>query len=708
MAIHTQFRPHPIALALLALHGPIHAQTAPEQVTISSRPLPSPASVAGFGDTPLSRSPFQAVTLGNGTLADSGASSLADITRLDASIADAYNAPGYWSALTVRGFVLDNRFNFQRDGLAINAETAISLENKERIEVLKGTSGAQAGTSSPGGLANFVVKRPRGMDQAQVLIGWTDRGSIKAAADIERRLGEGDTGGLRLNAAVESLDPLTRGTRGERQLLAAAVRAKLGPGTLDGEIEWSHQSQPSVPAFSLLGSRLPPAADIDPRTNLNNQRWSLPVVFDGTTASLRWTQPLQPGWQLVAHAMSQQLRTDDRIAFPFGCSAEEAYDRYCSDGSMDLYDFRSEGEHRQTTAGALTLNGRFQLSSLANEFSTGLSWSQYNARLGRQAFNWAGVGQIDGSVQVDAQPDLTDENTNRSERSTELHLRDVISLTSNTRLWLGARHTQLSRDSVRTDGSRATRYDQRFTTPWLALSHQWNAATLLYASWGQGVESDVAPNRSRYTNAGEPLPAMKSEQSELGLKIDEATWAASFTAFDIRRPAAVDLGRCDDDGTCTRLVDGNARHRGVEASSDLRLGAVTLRASTQWLRAQREGASNATDNGLTPTNVAERSARLAVIWQVAAVPGLSTQASLSAEGPRYVLPDNSLRTPGWASTGLSARYTTQALGRAWLLRLGVDNLFDQRAWKESPYQFGHAYLYPLAPRTWRASIQATL
>ena len=153
MAIHTQFRPHPIALALLALHGPINAQTAPEQVTISSRPLPSPASVAGFGDTPLSRSPFQAVTLGNGTLADSGASSLADITRLDASIADAYNAPGYWSALTVRGFVLDNRFNFQRDGLAINAETAISLENKERIEVLKGTSGAQAGTSSPGGLA---------------------------------------------------------------------------------------------------------------------------------------------------------------------------------------------------------------------------------------------------------------------------------------------------------------------------------------------------------------------------------------------------------------------------------------------------------------------------------------------------------------------------------------------------------------------------
>ena len=60
----------------------------------------------------------------------------------------------------MRGFVLDNRFNFRRDGLPINAETSIPLDNKERIEILKGTSGIQAGTSAPGGLVNYVVKRP--------------------------------------------------------------------------------------------------------------------------------------------------------------------------------------------------------------------------------------------------------------------------------------------------------------------------------------------------------------------------------------------------------------------------------------------------------------------------------------------------------------------------------------------------------------------
>jgi iron complex outermembrane recepter protein len=30
---------------------------------------------------------------------------------------------------------------------------------------------------------------------------------------------------------------------------------------------------------------------------------------------------------------------------------------------------------------------------------------------------------------------------------------------------------------------------------------------------------------------------------------------------------------------------------------------------------------------------------------------------------------------------------------------GIDNLANRRAWRESPYQLGHAYLFPMAPRT---------
>lgn len=692
------------ALALAAVHATCAAQAA-EQVTITGKIETLPASIAGFGDAPLAQSPFQALSLSRSLLEDRGANALSALTRLDASIADAYNSPGYWSALTVRGYVLDNRYNYLRDGLPINAETAIALENKERVEVLKGISGVQAGTSSPGGVANLVVKRPRGQDLSAIFLGWSERGNFKAATDLERRFGDGDVFGLRLNAVAESLDPQVRDAKGQRHLLALAGSARpTADRRFDAEIEISHQSQPSMAGFSMLGDRVPSARDIDPRLNLNNQAWSKPVVFDGTTASLRWTETLNSDWQLQAQVMTQKLRTDDRIAFPFGCSAEGLWDRYCSDGSFDLYDYRSEGEKRDTTAGSLTLIGRAQWWGIEHQLSTGLQWSDFRLHPNEQIYQWAGVGQIDGSVQVDAPDPEPYTTAGRHERSTELHLRDHISLARATGLWVGVRHSRLERSSEAT----STDYRQSFTTPWLALSHQWANAVMVYGSWGQGVESDVAPNQpTKYTNAGQPLPALKSEQVELGIKLSQDDWNASLTAFDIRRPMAVDL--CDDTGdTCTRQIDGRAHHRGIEASGELKAGQLSLQGSAMWLRARREGATVEADNGRTPPNVSERNLRLGAGWQFTDLPGLSAQASIDHQGPRYVLPDNSASIPGWTTVGLAARYGSRAFGHDWTLRAGVDNLFDRRAWRESPFQFGHAYLYPLEPRTFRLSFSALL
>jgi iron complex outermembrane receptor protein len=41
-------------------------------------------------------------------------------------------------------------------------------------------------------------------------------------------------------------------------------------------------------------------------------------------------------------------------------------------------------------------------------------------------------------------------------------------------------------------------------------------------------------------------------------------------------------------------------------------------------------------------------------------------------------------------------------------RAGVENVFDRRAWRETPTQYGHVYLFPLAPRTWNASLRVDL
>jgi len=707
------------ALLLLSpLALPVQAQPT-QTITITGHAAPQAPSVAGFGNVALQRAPFAATVIDQQTLQDAGISSLGDITRLDAGITDAYNAPGYWNQLAVRGFTLDNRFNYRRDGLPVNAETVIGQANKQRLEVLKGSSGLQAGTSAPGGLVNLVVKRPR-EQVGEASLAWTQGGTVEAAIDIGERSRNGL--GWRVNIDGARLDPPTRSSRGQRWLAAAAVDARVGSHTVvEAEVEFSRQSQPSTPGMSLLGPRLPHAGEIDPRTNLNNQAWTLPVVMAGRTGSLRLTHTLADSAErqieLVIHAMRQRLDSDDRIAFPYGCSAEGNYDRYCADGSFDYYDFRSDAEQRTSDALKFELKGRARLAGITHDFNAGLLLTRYDARFGRQAFNYVGSGHIDAGSSVPADPALTDENTHRQERSTELHLQDRLPLGARWALWAGLRHSRLDRQSQRTDASRATHYAQSFTTPWLALSHAVGAQTQAYASLGEGIESDVAPNRARYANAGQALPALKSRQIELGLKHGSERFDARIAAFDIRRPATGDfhtddgaaaLDDCSNTDPCVRRSDGIARHLGVEAETEWRLGGLALRASAMLLRALRSGSTTASFNGLQPTNVPARSLKLQAAYNVTALPGLALVGFVSHEGQRMVLPDNSVATPGWTRIDLGARFTQRVGSQTLVWRLGIDNATDRRAWQEAPYQFGHAYLYPLAARTAHASLAMRL
>jgi iron complex outermembrane receptor protein len=185
-----------------------------------------------------------------------------------------------------------------------------------------------------------------------------------------------------------------------------------------------------------------------------------------------------------------------------------------------------------------------------------------------------------------------------------------------------------------------------------------------------------------------------------------------LTAFQIERPVYQDFGLCDDavPGSCERLADGQAVHRGIETNALARLGAWTLDGSAQWLHARLEDSRNPALDGSTPTNVPERSLRLRVGHDLAALPGLNTFAALTAESERNVLPGNDdLHIGGWARIDVGASYQQRLdSGGRLIWRAGVDNVADRRAWQESPYQFSHVYLYPMTARTWRLSLQADL
>ncbi len=670
------------------------------------------ADVTGFADIPLARSPFAATVIDARTMESISADRLADLYRFDASLSDAYNAVGYWDFVTIRGFVIDQVYNFRRDGMPISAETTLPLENKQRIEFLKGTSGIQAGTSSPGGLVNYAVKRPTHSDLRTLTLETTSYGGLLAHLDLGGRFGEQQRFGYRLNLVGQDIQSYVPQANGSRSLLALAVDWRATPDTLiEGEIELSRRKQPSVPGLSLLGNALPPA---DPFININSQPWSQANQFDNFSGSMAITQAINSQWRWQGVLASQRLKSNDYLAYPFGCydAGTDVYyaDRYCPNGDFDLYDFRSVDERRKTKSALLKLTGQANTGTVQHNLTFGFQGTRYSETGAPQADNNAavGTGNLFTLPALPQDPTYQDPYVTRTERGAEFFAFDAIEWTREFQTWVGLRHSQLNRDSIRTDGSRATRYRRNITTPWIAATWQLDAQKMVYASYGQGAESEVAPGRSRYTNAGQPLPTLKSQQAEIGIKSSSQQLNWNITAFNVIRPVSSDAGSCDLAGTCTRQIDGEAQHRGIELGASGTAGNWTLGASATWLRAVRQGSTiDPSLNGKRPTNVPETIVRANAAWRVPGVAGLSLLGTVSYEGNRTVLPDESVTLPAWTRLDLGVRYETRLGKYPATLSLLVDNVANARYFTESPYQYGHIYLFPTAPRVVKVVLQTS-
>jgi iron complex outermembrane receptor protein len=734
------FRASQLASAVALLTAGLAQAQSANEITITDT---APSQVSGFGDVPLSKAPFSAISFDRQVLQDIGAQRVSDALRLDASVADSYNSPAYWDMLSVRGYTLDNRYNYRREGLPISAETMIGMDNKERIELFKGTSGIQAGTSAPGGLVNYVVKRaPSSNDEVirSVSASYGPGQSSSVALDLGGRLGETKEFGYRFNAAYEDLNPYIRNTQGHRNLIALAMDWRISADSkLEWEIEKSERQQMGVNAYSVLVNPNDPnglpslPATVDGTRNITRQSWSVPGAFASQTGSVRFKQNLGDSWLWTTQYGGQRLKTDDRLSFASGYNcygvldstpgATKLCDRYTSDGRFELADYRSNDEQRLVDALQTEVAGQTRWGSTTHHLSMSLTRQRQLDRMpALQAWNSAGEGSIYGGGTSQASPIPGYPNTNKSEYSTEIAIKDRMELNETMAVWAGLRNTSYSRSSEQnaacdpityvctpTASTNAFSSKGNITTPWIGLTQQLEQH-IVFLSHGHGMELQAVPNTPSYSNAGQLLNVARSKQTELGIrsmnKADQGMpWNWNLSVFQIERPLAYDVA----DGTLIKKVsDGQQIHQGIDAGVQWRSASWSLQAQGQWLHADISNTTSNTGlNGQTPVNVPTMTLRALAQYRFTEVPGLRSSLRVSHEGERRVLEDGSINLPAWTTVDFATHYDTRIDGTRTQWTLAIDNLADRHYWRESPKQFGHYYLYPGAPRTLRLAVKAS-
>jgi iron complex outermembrane receptor protein len=716
--------PRALLAILLAAGGPAGAQSETARLpTVVVETQAPPAELRrldlnALSEAPLSETPLAAGAIDAERLRERGATTLSAAIRDEPAAADAYNTVGYIESLQVRGFRLDSLLNYRRDGLPLSNHAPVALENKEAIEIVKGVAGVIGGSGTPGGLVNYRLKQPTEAPLRAVLAEVSERGTRRVHGDFGGRAGSGGAFGYRLNVAATERRPQADDADGQRRFVSAFFDWRLAASTtLAAEFEYDSLQQISVPGFGLfdvdgdgVAETLP--APISPRLNLNAQPWSTPFESRAATGSLRLAQGLGAGWRLEVRAGAQNIRTDDRIAFPDGCSSgpEYVYPGLCGNGDVDVYDFRSDDERRRTRTLDAFVAGTAVTGAFAHELRFGARRLRYTERFAPlQAYNFVGIDNVFAPVVLPADPTPSVPNTDSELRSDELSATDVLR-SGRVSLWLAARWVRLQRESMRSDGAEASRFDQRFVTPWAALGYRpWDNG-FAYVSAGRGVEIESVPNRPRrFVNFGAALPALRSEQVEVGFKqLFADGHALSLALFSIDKPYADDLPQ--PDGRALRVAGARqSRHRGVEATAVL-AAARTLRvdARAAWIDARTTRAVDPAEVDQRTTNVAPFAAALNAAWKVAAVPGLEVTHLLTYSGRKPVTADGTVELPSYWQWDIAGAYRWRWAGAQLALAAGIDNLTDRRYWREAPTQYwGGIYLFPAQPRSARVSLAAS-
>ena len=702
-------RPH-LPLSLLSLGLALHSPHGLAEGSLELAPVQvsdtygdegyqvQEASVGGLQPAPLLDTPASVSVFSQQLLEDRQVRLLSEVLQSDASVGDSYAPIGYYENFNVRGFELNAASSYRINGQTIAGEQNVALENKQQVELLKGLSGLQSGVSEPGGLINYVTKRPA--DVRSVTVSTNAQGERYLATDLGGWFGSERQFGLRANLAHEDIRSYVDHADGRRDFASLAFDWQINPdATLQLDAEYQHREQRSVPGYQLLGgSQLPHG--IDPSDRLAYQHWAKPVQNDALNLGGRFEYRFNEAWTGTLSASRSQVVIDDYSAFAWG--SEGGWQSHFSpNGDYDIYDFRSPDDTRRTDEAQAMLNGHFDALGVQHELTVGSS-AQRRTLDQRPYYNeLVGSGNIyTGAPAVAPSGKAVGASEKRLDsRQYGLFVSDRIRFNAQWQTVIGAREVRLDEKTWDENGVTGRHTRQYQLLPNAALIYKPRPDTTVYASYAKGLSAGgTAPWYA--SNAAEILAPTLSHQLELGIKRDWQGMSFSAALFQIRQAYQYAKPQGSD---FVYVQQGQQKNIGLElGASGWATSNLQLQASAAAIRARVQDSGTDAYEGHQAINVPRLRAALQAEYSLP-VPGLALLGGARYSASKYASQAGNVEVGGYTVFDLGSRYRTRIGGYDTTLRLTVDNVFDKRYWRDVGDYLGDNYLFQGAPRTARLS-----
>ncbi len=608
--------------------------------------------------------------------------SVSDALRNTAGVSTAAISTTVYSNLSIRGIPIENRGNWRLNGsLPIVNLIDIPLENKTRVEALKGASALYYGFSAPSGIINLVSKRATEEPINSLRIFGNNHGTYGAHVDFAR---SSEKIGIRINALASDLENGVDNTEGKRAFASAAIDIRPNDNLtvfIDAEYIYKTITEPTTlrPINTPDGPVLPEL--LGASRNLGSEWFKSPAKEFNLQTRIQYR--FSDAWALRADAGISYLTRDRRFSlFSFT-------DGVTGDGNLSVE--LANGNSYQNIFLRTELAGAFETGPLKHELVVGIASNTRDSNNPQLSFaNYSQNYFNPVLVPETPLPDRVIPNPSQI-KDLGIYAFDRISYQDWLQVTLGIRKTDYE------DVSASSTFEANPTSlsgGVLVKPLEWLS---VYATYIEGLEnSRVAPSTT--VNAGESLPAAISEQLEFGIKGELMSGLLATVAyFDIDRESSF------TNSSNVFVLDGLANYKGLEFSLT---GEVTPEFSVfaSALILDTEQVSGSSNLGNDIQNSPKFSGSFFVEYRPAALPGFAVSGGLFRVGERAGNAGNTFYVPGYTTFDAGVSYVTDELiGKDTTFRVYWDNITAKRYWAAA----GSTLLAQSLPSTVRFSVETS-